>query len=143
VSSNKYNYEWDQTLEEVNIHIVPPECVTAKTIECKITTNKMVVGIKGKAPFLVCEFFAQVKANDSFWTFEDKVIHVSSQKMIKGETWNAAFKGHEQLDPISQEKVKRQMMLERFQAENPGFDFSGAEFNGMAPDPKTFMGGIA
>jgi len=25
---------------------------------------------------------------------------------------------------------------------NPGFDFSGAEFNGMAPDPRNFMGGI-
>jgi hypothetical protein len=30
-------------------------------------------------------------------------------------------------------------MIERFQAENPGFDFSGAEFTGNVPDPKTFM----
>ncbi|CAN0027242.1 unnamed protein product [Heterosigma akashiwo] len=34
------------------------------------------------------------------------------------------------------------MMLERFQEENPGFDFSGAEFNGMVPDPREFMGGV-
>lgn len=26
--------------------------------------------------------------------------------------------------------------------QNPGFDFSGAEFNGAVPDPKTFMGGV-
>lgn len=26
---------------------------------------------------------------------------------------------------------------------NPGFDFSGAEFSGQAPDPRTFMGGIS
>ncbi|RLN93889.1 hypothetical protein BBJ28_00012938 [Nothophytophthora sp. Chile5] len=45
------------------------------------------------------------------------------------------------LDPMAQEATKRQMMLERFQEENPGFDFSNAEFNGAAPDPRTFMGG--
>ena len=26
--------------------------------------------------------------------------------------------------------------------QNPGFDFSGADFNGQVPDPQTFMGGI-
>ncbi|RLN26812.1 hypothetical protein BBJ28_00004350 [Nothophytophthora sp. Chile5] len=48
----------------------------------------------------------------------------------------------EELDPMAQEATKRQMMLERFQEENPGFDFSNAEFNGAAPDPRTFMGGV-
>ena len=33
-------------------------------------------------------------------------------------------------------------MRERFQEEHPGFDFSGAEFNGQVPDPSKFMGGI-
>ena len=48
-------------------------------------------------------------------------------------------KGHEQLDALATEDVKRQMLLERFQAEHPGFDFSGAEVNGQVPDPRTFM----
>jgi hypothetical protein len=26
--------------------------------------------------------------------------------------------------------------------QNPGFDFSGAEFSGQVPDPSTFMGGV-
>ena len=26
--------------------------------------------------------------------------------------------------------------------QNPGFDFSGAEFSGNVPDPRTFMGGV-
>jgi hypothetical protein len=47
-----------------------------------------------------------------------------------------------QMDPMQQEATKQQMMLERFQEENPGFDFSNAEFNGAAPDPRTFMGGV-
>jgi hypothetical protein len=33
-------------------------------------------------------------------------------------------------------------MLERFQEENPGFDFRDATFNGEVPNPRTFMGGV-
>lgn len=46
------------------------------------------------------------------------------------------------MDAITNEEVKKQLMLERFQEENPGFDFSNAEFNGSVPDPQTFMGGV-
>jgi hypothetical protein len=34
-------------------------------------------------------------------------------------------------------------LLERFQQENPGFDFSQATMNGQVPDARTFMGGIS
>jgi hypothetical protein len=47
-----------------------------------------------------------------------------------------------QLDPLTAQEVQKKVMLERFQEEHPGFDFSGAEFNGMAPDPREFMGGV-
>jgi hypothetical protein len=47
-----------------------------------------------------------------------------------------------QLDALAQQEAQKKVMLERFQEEHPGFDFSGAEFNGMAPDPRTFMGGV-
>jgi hypothetical protein len=36
----------------------------------------------------------------------------------------------------------QKILLERFQREHPGFDFSSASFNGMAPNPSQFMGGI-
>jgi len=38
--------------------------------------------------------------------------------------------------------MQKKILLERFGQENPGFDFSGAEMNGMVPDPKNFMGGM-
>jgi len=50
--------------------------------------------------------------------------------------------GRAQVDPYTQSEVQKSLMLERFQEENPGFDFSGASFNGAVPDPKTFMGGV-
>jgi len=63
--------------------------------------------------------------------------------MSKGETWLSALAGHEHLDTFKAEEVKKQLILERFQEEHPGFDFSGAQFSGSAPDPRTFMGGIS
>ena len=37
----------------------------------------------------------------------------------------SAIVGHEEADVMSQEEDKKAMMLQRFQKENPGFDFSG------------------
>jgi len=136
-------YEWEQTLEGVDIFIAPPEGVRAKMIDCKIAPNRLTVGLKGNPPFINEEFPEVVKVSESIWTLDDGVIHIALQKMSKGTTWNSALKGHQSLDLLSQEGVKKQLMLERFQEEHPGFDFSGAEFSGQAPDPKSFMGGIA
>ena len=46
------------------------------------------------------------------------------------------------MDPLTQQEVQKSILLERFQEENPGFDFSGAEVNGMVPNPRDFMGGV-
>lgn len=73
---------------------------------------------------------------------DDGELNINLQKMYKGQAWTCALQGRGQLDPISQEEVQRKLMLERFQEEHPGFDFSNAEFNGTVPDARTFMGGI-
>lgn len=73
---------------------------------------------------------------------EDGVLHLSLVKGSKGVTWDCLLKGHTINDPFTQSEVQKSLMLERFQAENPGFDFSGASFNGQVPDPKSFMGGV-
>ena len=46
------------------------------------------------------------------------------------------------LDPISIQLVQKELLLERFQEENPGMDFRDATMNGSIPDPRTYMGGI-
>ena len=64
-------YEWEQSLDEVNIYINPPEGdenlvmkrlryimpmfvigVTAKLIDCKITASHFKLGIKGNPPYM-------------------------------------------------------------------------------------------
>ena len=62
--------------------------------------------------------------------------------MKKAETWMCACQGHQTLDPMMQEEVKKSILLERFQEENPGFDFSDAKMDGNVPDARKFMGGV-
>eukprot|EP00439_Symbiodinium_sp_Y106_P032451 s2345_g3.t2 len=103
------------------------------------------VGIKGNPPFLNEEPFSLVETDSSFWMIEDGELHIQMQKAHKGETWAAALKGqlcHGQLDMFSEQEINKKLMLERFQEEHPGFDFSGASFSGQAPSARTFMGGI-
>lgn len=88
------------------------------------------------------DFADFVNSNESFWTLEDGVLHLTLCKGSKGVTWPSLLKGHAPVDPFTQQEVQKSLMLERFQTENPGFDFSGASFNGQVPDPKTFMEGV-
>ena len=69
-------------------------------------------------------------------------LQIALTKGSKGVTWDCLLKGHTPVDHYTQSEVQKSLMLERFQAENPGFDFSGASFNGQVPDPKNFMGGV-
>jgi hypothetical protein len=84
---------------------------------------------------------ANCVAAESVWTLEDGVLLLTLTKARKAETWPSVFQGHGELDAASVEAAHKQMLLERFQAENPGFDFSQATINGQVPDPRVFMGG--
>ena len=136
------------SLEEVHVFISPPPGVTAKMIDCKIMSTQLTLGIKGNPPFIDEPFAEFINAAESYCTWEDaeapregKELHLCITKGSKGVTWESLLKGHEPVDPFTQSEVQKSLMLERFQAENPGFDFSGASFNGTVPDAKNFMGG--
>ena len=60
-------------------------------------------------------------------------------------TWTSVFPSHSSsLNTVQAEGVRKKLLLERFESENPDFDFSQAEFNGTnVPDPRTFMGGFS
>eukprot|EP00440_Ansanella_granifera_P072192 gb/GFBE01078340.1/.p1 GENE.gb/GFBE01078340.1/~~gb/GFBE01078340.1/.p1 ORF type:complete len:176 (+),score=47.85 gb/GFBE01078340.1/:1-528(+) len=135
-------YEWEQSIDECHIYIQPPPGVTKQHLEIKIEPRHLKVGIKGNPPFLNEDPFSLVETDCSFWMIEDGELHIQLQKAHKGETWAAALKGHGQLDMFSEQEINKKLMLERFQEEHPGFDFSGASFSGQAPSARTFMGGV-
>jgi len=129
-------------LDEVHVYIHPPSDVPAKLIQVKIDPSHLLVGIKGNPPYLDCQLHMPVVAKQSFWMLEDGVLHIQLEKMDIGQTWVSLFQGHESLNPIEAQHAQQQMLLQRFQRENPGFDFSGAKFSGSAPDARKFMGGL-
>ncbi|XP_068651727.1 uncharacterized protein [Aristolochia californica] len=135
-------FEWDQTLEEVNMYITLPSDVPTKMFCCKIQSKHLEVGIKGNPPYLNHDLACPVKTDSSFWTLEDGTMHITLQKRDKGLTWSSPILGQGQLDPYEADLEQKRLMLQRFQEENPGFDFSQAQFTGNCPDPRTFMGGI-
>uniref|UniRef100_A0A2N9EH54 CS domain-containing protein n=1 Tax=Fagus sylvatica TaxID=28930 RepID=A0A2N9EH54_FAGSY len=135
-------FEWDQTLEEVNMYINLPPNVPSKQFYCKIQSKHVELGIKGNPPYLNHDLTCPVKTDSSFWTLEDDIMHITLQKRDKGQTWSSPILGQGELDPYASDLEQKRLMLQRFQEENPGFDFSQAQFTGNCPDPRTFMGGI-
>jgi hypothetical protein len=151
-------YEWEQSLSDVTVTIPgPPGLMHASSIVCHIQPTKLQVGLKGSPAFFIDEStYDKVDVSESTWTLEDddtdtkspsiKKIVIYLQKAAKGVVWPAVLKGRVgvdiTLDPSQLEQVRKELMKERWQEENPGMDFSDAEFNGGVPDPRTFMGGV-
>jgi hypothetical protein len=140
-------YEWDQNLTEVNIYIEPPPGITAKMLDIRIEPTRLVVRLKASPPippFIDEATGGTVIADESLWLLDDKELNINLQKMNKAEAWDRALigKSGEAIDAFTKEEVRKKLMLERFQEEHPGFDFSNADFNGQVPNAKDFMGGV-
>ena len=117
----------------------------ARDLDVTIASTSVRVGIVGNPPYLEHELAERVRVDDSVWTLEEGELAATLAKSERGKAWSAPFAAHAATsDERENEEDKRRLMLERFQMENPGFDFSGASFNGQAaPDASTFMGGIS
>ena len=102
-------YEWEQSLDEVNIWIRPPPGVTAQHLDIVITHEALRVGIKGNPPFLSEEAGGEVVVSESFWSLDssDGEITINMQKMRKGQMWVSALKGHAELDPLAKVRLHR------------------------------------
>ncbi|KAG6792793.1 hypothetical protein POTOM_001952 [Populus tomentosa] len=140
VHDGKTIFEWDQTLEEVNIYINLPPNVHSKQFYCKIQSKHVEVGIKGNPPYLNHDLTCPVKTDSSFWTLvgstsyalcvvckigvflfgvmeEDDIMHITLQKRDKGQTWASPILGEGQLDAYSSDLEQKRLMLQRFQEE--------------------------
>lgn len=137
---------------EVNLYIDAPPRKQASDFEVNIQSKRLSIGLKGNDRMFIDEpTFSKVNTSESSWYFDSNIIHIIMMKVHRGETWEAALLGSqsdgdsgdgELVDPMTKEKIKQDLMLERFQEENPGFDFRGAKFNGEAPDPRSFLNGV-
>eukprot|EP01121_Diplochlamys_sp_Union-15-3_P001266 TRINITY_DN11111_c0_g1_i1.p1 TRINITY_DN11111_c0_g1~~TRINITY_DN11111_c0_g1_i1.p1 ORF type:complete len:165 (-),score=41.29 TRINITY_DN11111_c0_g1_i1:62-556(-) len=134
------HYRWSQTREEVYLLVPVPPGTRGRDIDCVIKNNYLKFGFKGKKPLFEGELCKPVKAKESTWTIEDqKEVSILLVKAQEHESWVSVIKGQNEIDPFTKDQMDKKMLLEKFQSEHPGFDFSGANFSGQLPsDPKNF-----
>ena len=104
VDENKLLYEWEQTLEEVNIFIpVSSELktkedlsveITGKTIEIKKKKKK--IGDEDCNVLPKLELYRQTIADESVWTRDQSTgeMHIQLVKLKKAEPWEAVSYTH-------------------------------------------------
>jgi CS domain len=112
-------YEWEQSLEEVNIYIIPPIGLSRDMIDVEISHLHLRIGLLDSPPFIDEDTGGPIKVQESFWTLSDGEININLQKMNKAEAWNCALRGQsgEEIDEVTREEVKKKLMIERFQEE--------------------------
>ncbi len=130
----------EKNKEELRKNLQPGQ--TVPKLEVKFTPTHVSVGLKGLPFYLDEDLGNKIKASESFWLLDNDEITITLIKVFKAETWMSVFKNHVQVNHFQKEEMQRKMLLERFQEEHGGFDFSDAEVSGNVPDPRTFLGGI-
>ncbi|XP_016850529.1 nudC domain-containing protein 2 isoform X2 [Anolis carolinensis] len=98
---------WYQTMEEVFVEVDVPQGTRAKEVQCSLQSRCLSLSVAGKE-VLKGKLFDSTIADEATWTLENEYA----------------------ADPWVQDQMQRKLTLERFQRENPGFDFSGAEISG-------------
>lgn len=133
-----HNYLWQQNYEGVVINVDLPPGLKKADVVVEFNPQRLLIRV-GESIELKGRLCETVDVSECTWVIDDGKLEVHLTKVLKGEVWNGVFEGDPQLDEINKENDKKRILLERFQHEHPGFDFSDANFNGMIPEPRTFM----
>uniref|UniRef100_UPI00398F583F nudC domain-containing protein 2 n=1 Tax=Pristiophorus japonicus TaxID=55135 RepID=UPI00398F583F len=124
--------KWYQTMEEVYIDVNVPLGTSAKEIKCNLGSKDIALSVKGK-DILKGKLYDSTITDEGTWTLEDKKqVCIVLMKMNReaGNCWSSLLEGQFHADPLVQDEMQKKLTLERFQRENPGFDFSGADISG-------------
>ncbi|KRX41873.1 NudC domain-containing protein 2 [Trichinella murrelli] len=123
---------WWQTLEEVFVEFELQKPVKGKQLFGEITKKTVRFEINGE-PLLKGELFNIVHENESTWTVEKNLlcIMLSKAKADSSNCWRSLFAdGDFKADEETFDYMERKLVLEKFQKENPGMDFTGSEITG-------------
>ncbi|XP_003388155.1 PREDICTED: nudC domain-containing protein 2-like [Amphimedon queenslandica] len=123
---------WSQTIDEVFIEVNVREGTRSKDIKFNITPSKLSLRVSGELLF-EGKLAGNIVADESVWTLEDrKLIRLVLVKSGReaSNCWQSLLIGQYECDPLVFNEMEKKLTLERFQRENPGFDFSGADISG-------------
>ena len=136
----KVLYEWEQTLDEMNVYVFVDPLIKTSDILVDVRTDTMTMREKKENGFMFIDrlkMYRVVVSDETVWTRDgiSGEIHVQMVKRKKAEPWVGAFEAHcDEISAKATEEDRERMMRARFQSENPGFDFSDAKFDGAVPD---------
>ncbi|XP_074651400.1 nudC domain-containing protein 2-like [Tubulanus polymorphus] len=123
---------WYQTIEEVFIEVDVPEGTKSSDLKIKITNKSISVENRGNI-MIKGTFPKPIHSDESCWTLEDRKriqICLPKSEPSASNIWKSLLENQYEADAITFDKISQKMTLQRFQFENPGFDFSGATISG-------------
>ncbi|XP_026690226.2 nudC domain-containing protein 2-like [Ciona intestinalis] len=124
---------WYQTAEEIVVEVQVPEGTRGKEVSVKISHNHVSCKLKDKVYF-DGDLFEFVDTEESVWSLEDRKlvrILLAKAKKTNGTCWKSLFlDGSCAPDEWTFDQMQRKFTLEKYQVQNPGFDFSSASISG-------------
>lgn len=123
---------WWQTMEEVHVEVHVPDGTRSKDIKVDIG-NKQLQVTAANTHYIQGKLGGFIHADESLWTLEDRCLIrlcLAKADQSAANTWQSLLEDEYPADPITLDKMKQKMTLERFQKEHPGMDFSGATVTG-------------
>lgn len=132
VACNTQWGRWYQTMEEVYVEVSLEPGTTSKQVKVSITPKQLTVAVKG-VNLIKGDFPSTVKSDEAVWTIEDKkFMRICLPKVLTtaDQCWKSLLIGQYEVDPYTYDQMEKKLTLQRYQFENPGMDFSGAEISG-------------
>jgi CS domain len=129
-------YRWSQTRDDVTLRIALPDGTRGRDLSVQTKHASLSIRLKrDDSALLDGELFGKIRPDDTLWTIEDEcALEVVLAKAKHHEVWQSVLAGQGNVDLLTKQELDKQLMLEKFQADHPGFDFSGADFTGQVPD---------
>lgn len=119
---------WSQTVADISVEVELEQGTKGKEVQVDIAPRTIRCLVRGLVLFQG-DFCQPVLADESTWTVEDrKLLRILLVKSGGGqvEFWPSLLVGQYAPDPLTLLRMRKKLDLERYQVENPGFDFSDA-----------------
>ena len=126
---------WYQSIDDVTIEVSLPPKTKARDIKIKILPSSITCSTFNK-DIISGNLFASIVCDESTWTVEDdegsRILRMFLVKSVKTpqNCWSSLLKNDYNADFSILDSMQKKMLQERYQRENPGFDFSNAEVTG-------------
>ncbi|ESO07752.1 hypothetical protein HELRODRAFT_156707 [Helobdella robusta] len=124
--------QWWQTVSDVTVLVSVPLGTVVKDVKCTIKPNLVKLSLKNETIF-EGQPYATIQPDNSLWTLEDNnLVRICLEKNEKGASkcWSSLLIGQYATDAWLFDQMQKKLTLQRYQLENPGMNFSGAEISG-------------